>query len=292
MLTIKIPTINDRLKDFDALFSLWQLTNANNVEVTLDFSQCESLRQNAVAFLGGLANLIKSRGGRIEFRWESLKVDVRRNLGRQGFIHRFAGGKSKKGWHSIPYREDKKLEKNDLIEYLKEHWIGKDWVHISELAQEAIIGTVLEIYSNAFDHGKSDVGIFSCGQHYVKGKELKLTVVDFGVGIPSNVRLYLKDNSFPASEAIKWAVKPGNSTKPKTDAPGGVGLGLLKDFIQINKGHLEIFSHEGYLFIGSERETYSQRNVFFEGTLVNIKLKCDESYYMLSTEKPPETISF
>jgi hypothetical protein len=292
MITLSVPTINDRLKDFDVLFSLWRQTQENGIEVAFDFSQCNRLRQNGVAFLGGLANLIESRGGKVEFKWDTLKKDVRKNLGRHGFIHRFAGGKPKKEGHSIPYREDKKQEKDDLVEYLRKHWIGKDWVHISELAQEAIVGTVLEIYANAFDHGKSEVGIFSCGQHYARGKELKLTVVDFGVGIPSNVRLYLRDENYPASEAIKWAVKPGNSTKPRTEAPGGVGLGLLKDFVQLNNGHLEIFSHEGYLFIGSGRETYSKREVFFEGTLVNIKLICDDKYYMLSSEKPTEQISF
>lgn len=221
-----------------------------------------------------------------------MKKGVRKDLGRNGFIHRFAGGNPRKEGHSIPYREDKKQEKNDLVEYLRKHWIGKDWVHISELGQEAIIGTVLEIYANAFDHGKSEIGVFSCGKHYVKGKELKLTVVDFGVGIPRNVRLYLNDKDYLASEAIKWAVKPGNSTKPRTEAPGGVGLGLLKDFVEVNNGYLEIFSHEGYLFVGLGRETYSSRNLFFEGTLVNIKLICDDKYYLLSSEKPAEPISF
>jgi hypothetical protein len=292
MVTLSVPTINDRLKDFDALFLLWQKTNMNNVDVVVDFSNCAHLRQNAIAFLGGLINLIQSRGGEVTFLWKSLKREVYDSLEQTGFMHRFGEGLPARPGHSIPYREDKTQEKDSLVDYLRTHWIGRDWVHISDLAQEAIIGTVLEIYSNAFDHGKSDVGIFSCGQHYVKGKDLKLTVVDFGVGIPSNVRLYLNNENYPANEAIKWAVKPGNSTKPKTDAPGGVGLGLLRDFVQLNKGYLEIFSHEGYLFIGYGRETYSRRDVFFEGTLVNIKLKCDDKYYILSSEKPTEPISF
>jgi hypothetical protein len=67
MLTISIPTINDRLSDYDDLFSLWQKTQEKGIEVAFNFSRCDSLQQNAVAFLGGLANLIESRGGKVEF---------------------------------------------------------------------------------------------------------------------------------------------------------------------------------------------------------------------------------
>ncbi len=63
----------------------------------------------------------------------------------------------------------------------------------------------MEIYANAFEHGRTDIGVFSCGQHYPKLGELKLTVIDFGVGIPRNVRDFLKNSNLPADEALKWA---------------------------------------------------------------------------------------
>jgi two-component sensor histidine kinase len=150
----------------------------------------------------------------------------------------------------------------------------------------------LEIYANAFEHGQSPNGIFSCGQHFPRRRELNLTVVDFGVGIPSNVRRYLKNPTLSADSCMEWASHPGNTTKPKQGIPGGVGLDLLRDFVKITDGKLEIFSHEGYILMSKDNESYSSRESYFEGTLVNIKLHCDsKSYFKLSTE-PDKTPLF
>jgi len=292
MINLSVPTINDQPGDFDVLFSLWQQTQENEIKVRFDFSQCNFLRQNAVAFLGGLANMIESKDGKVEFMWDTMKKEVRKNLAKNGFVYRFSGGTPARKGNSIPYREDKVQDKDGLMNYLRKDWLGRDWVHISELVQEAITGRVWEIYTNAFEHGKSTIGIYSCGQHYPRWRELALTVVDFGVGIPANVRSHLQQSEYSADEAMKWASTPGNTTKPKEDIPGGVGLGLLKDFVEINKGYLEIFSHEGYLNIGHGRETFLKRDLFFKGTLVNIKFKCDNKLYLLTSEQTTEPISF
>jgi len=290
--TVHVPTVNDRLKDFDALFSLWQFTNGDNLDVTFDFSQCHFLRQNAVAFLGGLARLIKSRGGSANFLFETLEPKVFDNLLEKGFPQAFGYISDQWKGNSIPYREDKVERKDELVAYLKGLWLGRGWVKVSELLANEIAGTVWEIYANAFQHGKSPIGIISSGQYYPKWRELHLTIVDFGVGIPSNVRSYLNHINMPADKAIEWAMRDANTTKPRTAGPpGGIGLGLLKEFVKINAGYLEIFSHDGYLYINKDRETFLARETFFEGTLVTIKLKCDKRYYLLSSEVEKETKS-
>jgi hypothetical protein len=45
-LILKIPTINDKPKDFDCLFQLWQQVQEDTKEVIFDFSECYFLRQN------------------------------------------------------------------------------------------------------------------------------------------------------------------------------------------------------------------------------------------------------
>ena len=67
-LTLEIPTVNDKLNDFDCLFQLWQKVNEECSEVIFDFSKCWFLRPNAVAFLGGLIRLIESRGRKVTFK--------------------------------------------------------------------------------------------------------------------------------------------------------------------------------------------------------------------------------
>ncbi|WP_204106304.1 MULTISPECIES: ATP-binding protein [Spirulina sp. CCY15215] len=152
-------------------------------------------------------------------------------------------------------------------------------MNIGQDLKTLIVSTVWEIYANAFEHGKTDIGVFSCGQHFPKLNKLQLTVVDFGIGIPHNVRDFLEKADFAADKALKWAFKAGTTTR--RGEARGIGLDLLRNFVKKNKGKLEIFSHDGYAILNESQEEYKIRENFFEGTLVNITLLCDESYYSL-----------
>ena len=288
MITLKIPTINDEQHDFDRLFSLWDQTNDDSLNIAFDFSSCRFLRQNAVAFIGGLARLIESRGGSAEFRWNTLQQKICTNLAQNGFLSAF-GHHPSGPWcgNSIPFREDHFQDKNVVVEYLKTQWLGREWMQISDRLRSEIVGNIWELYTNAFEHGQSGIGVFSCGQHYPSLHELKLTVVDFGVGLPANVRWHFRNDSsaqkLSDANCLRWAFRSGNTTK--TDGIGrGVGLDLLRDFMQLNNGKLEIFSHNGYTLIDGSSEIVSNRASFFQGTLPNITLKCDESFYHFSDE--------
>ena len=292
--TLSIPTINDyTTADFDVLFKLWNQVNNDNMDVTFEFSQCNFLRHNAVAFLGGLTRLIQTRGGIGRFALNSIPKKVKANMDENGFISTLGFEGTPRTGNSIPYREDSHQSEAVLVDYLKTKWLGRGWVLVSERLRDAIVGKVWEIYANAFEHGKSPIGIFSCGQHYPKHHELKLTVVDFGVGIPSNVRLFFKHDpraqSLSAASCLKWAFQRGTTTKPNGTSRG-MGLDLLKEFVKLNNGKLEIFSHEGYAIIDKTQEVFMNRQTFFEGTLVNITLKCDESYYHFVSETSDEPL--
>jgi formylmethanofuran dehydrogenase subunit E-like metal-binding protein len=96
--------------------------------------------------------------------------------------------------------------------------------------------------------------------------------------------MWVQNNpNLSVDKALKWAFQPGTTTR-LGEVTGGVGLDFLKQFICTNKGKLEIFSHDGYAIIDKCNESYQVRQTFFEGTLVNITLKCDESYYYLECD--------
>ncbi len=288
-LILEIPTINDKPKDFDCLSQLWQKVQAETEEVIFDFSQCYFLRQNAVAFLGGMARQIESRGAKVIFDWGTLKRHVCANLKQNGFMYAFNAGEEPGQGNFIPYREDLSQDKDGLIYYLAEQWLGRDWVHLSDILRAVIVGRTYEIYANAFEHGQTDIGVFSCGQHFPKLGELNLTVVDFGVGIPQNVRNFQKNNRLPADEALKWAFQQGTTTRGG-QVTGGIGLDCLKQFVHINKGKLQILSHDGCATIDENGEIYENIQTFFGGTLVNITLLCDESRYALDFEVEDELL--
>lgn len=281
---LRVPTINDNPWDFDKLFGFWEQVNHDGLHVTFDFSSCWFLRQNAVAFLGGLARLVEYRGGIARFDWDSLRPAVGRNLAKNCFRDAFGNQTSVGTGHSIPYREDTAAGNASLMEYLKRMWLGRGWVSVSPALRDAIVGRVWEIYVNAFEHSESPIGVFSCGQHFPRNQELTLTVVDFGVGIPSNVRRFVRNPTLSAGRTLTWAFQAGNTTKPN-GMGRGMGLELLKEFVRVNKGVLEVFSHDGYARITEKQEKYEVRaRKTFEGTILNVSLRCDDRYYCLQSE--------
>jgi hypothetical protein len=224
-----------------------------------------------------------------------LHGDVGANLAQNGFMETF--GRLRKPWpgNSIPFRHDPCQEAHAFADYLTRLWLGRGWVNVSPGLGSAIVGNMAEIYLNAFEHGQSPIGVFACGQHFPKNRELNLTIVDFGVGIPSNVRSFKASKYEPealaAAHCMAWAFQSGTSTKQGDSAePRGLGLDLLQAFVRQNRGRLEMFSHEGYVLIADGNISFADRSSFFEGTLVNISLKCDESYYCLASEIDEEPL--
>ncbi len=286
--TICIPTLNDSATDFEWLFSLWSQTNDYFENIRFDFSGCNFLRPNAVAFLGGLARLIESRIGAAVFDWDTLRNSaVMTNLCQNGFAGTF--DYPSPGWtgNSIPYREDRNCDVNGIMDYLELSWLGRGWVHVSKRLRDAIVGHMWEIYNNAFEHSESEIGVFSCGQHFPKNNELVLSVVDFGQGIPAKVRNFLSSDprveQLTAAGCLCWAFQPGTTTKPKEEL-GGLGLDLLKEFVRINQGKLEVYSNDGYAFVDKNGEYFKNRNISFEGTVFHITLCCDENLYRFADE--------
>jgi|CXWL01.1.fsa_nt_gi hypothetical protein len=276
MQIIYVPTINDTTSDFDSLFVLFRGVSKSDSSVEINFSKCGFLRQNAVAFIGGMVRLFEQRGIAVRLNWQSMQSQVIANLEKNGFKDAFLGTQGPLPDNAIPYREDRAttFDKNGIVDYLKSKWLGRGWIHISPQLRDAIVGKMWEIYANAFEHSNSPIGLFSCGQYFPRLHALNLTVIDFGVGIPSNVRQFAGNPSLEGRLAMKWAFRPGTTTKPN-DMGRGVGLDLIKQFVALNEGKLEVFSHEGHAVIEKGREEYQGRSCFFEGTLVNISLKCD-----------------
>lgn len=291
---VRIPRINDGRDDFETLFSIWDQTNDYLEDVRFDFSACDFLRPNAVAFLGGLARLIESRMGHAEFDWDSLRDKrVMANIRQNGFAGFFGYPTSTWTGNSIPYREDKTRDVGGIMDYLEQHWLGRGWVRVSRRLRDAIAGHMWEIYNNAFEHSGSEIGVFSCGQHfpgaYGTEESLVLSVIDFGQGIPAKIRNFFRQYAdeeqvvkLTGASCLRWAFQAGNSTK--VGEPGGSGLDLLKEFVRLNQGKMEIYSNDGYAIVDKDGDRYENRELAFEGTVVHITLRCNEKLYRFRDE--------
>jgi hypothetical protein len=273
------------------LFQQIQLLPLEKLDFIVDFNYCQFINHVGVAFLGGLARWIEFQGGRIKFDWGTLIPKIRMNLGQSGFLESF--GVNLGGWegNSIPYRCDMSHHEQAIGHYLRDAWLGRGWVNVSPGIRDAISGRAAEIYLNAFEHSRSPIGVFSCGQHYPNQDRLELTVIDFGIGIPDSVRSLPKNCQMSSTEAISWAFQNGNSTKNESIGRG-VGLNLLQNFISSNQGNLRIFSGDASAIIEDNRIDYKDKCTRFSGTLVNISLRCNEQYYCLPSEVAQEVRSW
>lgn len=282
---IKVPTLNDRIEDFECLFSLYQQAIECDENLVLDFAYCNFLRHNAVAFLGGLVRTLQCKGRSVKIEWNSIPDKISANLEQNGFHTAITGNKEGRIGNSIPYREDSIQDSDSFVSYLSNYWLGRGWIEVSEVLKIEIITKIAEIYENAFEHAESEVGIFTCGQKYPNLSELNLTIVDFGIGIPRRVRTLSTNAALSDTEAIQWAIASGNSTRTGNVAGGG-GLDTLIHFVTQHNGRMEIISHNGHVLLTKDGVSCNHCSCSFLGTLININLNCDESRYYKKPNRP------
>lgn len=131
---------------------------------------------------------------------------------------------------------------------------------------------VKELFNNISDHSAQNTG-FVHAQHYPTYRQIKITVSDFGVGIPATIRG--RFGLMTDSEAIKLAAEEGVTSQSRPNNMGA-GLNYLIDCITANEGSVLIHSLSGSLYAKSERGR--QRRVpssgrgSYPGTLVDITL--------------------
>lgn len=216
---------------------------------------------------------------------ESMLGAVRTNLQQNGFAIAMGAGEGPWQGNSVPFREDCDPDKNAIVDgYLVGQWLRRGWINVSPGVRDIIVGQMWEIYQNAFEHSSSPIGVCSCGQYYPNLRELRLTIIDLGVGIPLNAKRI--NPNFSGKESLEWAFHQGTTSDRESGIGRGLGLDFLKTFIKANGGTLEVFSYEGYARIDGASEAYDNRESYYEGTLVNVCLRCDERYFCLSNEVP------
>ena len=249
--------------------------------IVLDFANCGKLSLNAMVFLGALASLVRHHGGSIGIG-PAIKPKLLKELREHGIMSHLETADVGAG---LPFGHYANIDKSAIMQFLQEKWLGGGAVRLSEDVQASIMGAVWEVYANAFEHANSLIGIVNCSSFDRTHKRLHLAVVDLGVGIPTNVRTFFSGRTIGAVPAMKWAFAEGRSTK--AEAVGysrGLGLAVLKEFIQLNGGFMEVYSNDGYVKISKDNEVYRSRSCGFGGTLVSIVLSADERFYYYAYE--------
>lgn len=262
--------------------------------IQLDFRNTQWFEANLCAILGAIINHAQNNFNEIVLINFNYKLqDI---LSRNYFLASFQGNKIHDFYDTtIKYRKSKLTDEQLIYSYLEEELLSKkDFPRLSTPVKNEIIRSIFEIFSNAVIHGNCQF-VYSCGQLYPNKNPpyINFTIVDLGNTIKQNVNNFLNTDK-TGEEAILWAITENNTTKPKENKiPGGLGMKLIREFVRLNKGKLQIASADGYWeYIRGEEKSYSLENEFV-GTIVNINFNLnDASFYYLEGETNENSIIF
>ena len=165
--------------------------------------------------------------------------------------------------------------------YIESELLSKEAMpDMNDILKKKISEGIYEIFENAKMHSETREGIFTCGQYFLKKNKIEFMITDLGIGMREKINKE-KNYAFNAIEAINWAMQANNTTK--TSGPGGLGLKILKEFIYMNKGQLQVVSNNGYWGISDKGVEQHPFNKEFPGTAINISINTnDKCYYYLS----------
>lgn len=274
---------------FGFFVELFDKTKTMEFDVlVLDFMGNTWFEANLCSALGAILSKLQQNFVSVEFRNMNRQVSL--ILSKNHFLSNF-GNQLLPDTHqtTIKFRKFKVTEEKQFKDYLDLELLSQpDLPNMSPLLKSKISKSILEIFNNANIHGQC-THIFSCGQYFPQKKRLAFTISDLGKTIKYNVNYYLKkENS--GSEAIKWAVEEGHTTKTGT-IPGGLGLSLIRDFLKLNKGRIQIVSSNGY-WEERKGDIFAQdMDATLAGTIVNLDINInDHSSYILASEIDQESI--
>ncbi|ANY19220.1 hypothetical protein A6F68_00691 [Tsuneonella dongtanensis] len=158
------------------------------------------------------------------------------------------------------------------VEHQLSPWLCRTlWVRPSQIS--SIKACVKEVINNIADHSTVDTG-FVHAQHYPNAHNLKITMSDFGAGIPSTIRA--RYGAMSDFEAIEEAVKDGVTAKSRPNNMGA-GLSYLVDTVIANRGSVHIQSLSGNLAClcdtrGRLKQQRGRATGVYPGTLIEIGL--------------------
>lgn len=286
--TFSMPTIRSDLQGFEDLASLLaDASDCQNENVAFDFSQCEFFDAHMAAAFKVILSKIEDRNNTIKI----IKVpnSISAILQKNHFLSDYGFGKV---WDvnktTLPFRVFFPEDEHQFVEYLDEHLEGKGVPQMTPALTKRFRQSIFEIFANCGMHANSKRGIFVCGQFYPRKYHLDLTMSDVGVGIRTNVRKIIPKIS--STKAIEWALQEGNTTKTGAQ-PGGFGLKLLQEFVELNKGKVQIISRQGYYEFSGGTPKYFLMNYDMPGTTINFEIKTnDNNSYCLRSEISPSEL--
>lgn len=281
---VLIPSIQyEDLANIDPLIETIAECWNSKTQVNFDFSKCSYLGANGISVLAALFEFRKSKRLRTTILKDTASKKLQDTLQKFGFLELFDATKKIETTDSMPiFRTCNTNDELKLIDYLDEQLIKKaDFLpQMNDFLAKEIKRSFCELLTNVIQHARSPIGGIFTGQFQRFQKEFQICICDRGLGISERVKMS-NENIHSTEEALSWALEKGNSTKD-TGNPSGLGLHLLRNFVNVNGGEFRLYANDGVLSerAGSQK-TYPLKAPY-PGTLIEVRLKVrDDVKYVL-----------
>jgi len=282
--------IRSTFEGFGELTRLYaEIEESDEGALSLEMSGCEWMDANMCAPLGAI--LCAKDLGQVEM--SGMRAGLEEILSKNGFLEKLGVGTRAFDTYgtTIEFCRFDHPDIRQFMDYLTGEFKGKGLPDMTEELRREFRRSIAELFLNAVEHSETERGVFTCGQLFPNKNLLNFSVADLGIGMRERI---LRDTgqAMSAPDAIWWAVRH-TTRKAEEGRPGGLGLKLIREFINLNGGTIEIVSDRGYWEFHSGQETLRELECVFPGTVVNIQIDtADTKSYFLSPDHEPTDIPF
>lgn len=281
---LTLPEIRHDLPGFQALVRLEAETKACFFdEIDIDMGAVTWFDADMCAALGAILYHLGENLNAVKLT--NFRPGVENILSKNGFLSHYGRKQIPDRWGTtIPYQHFDAKDDRYFADYIENELIHRSEMPAMSLGLlKKFRESIFEIFSNAVQHSRTEMGIFSCGQFFPARHRLNFSVADLGIGMRQNI----KDNTgldlVPVA-AIIWAFEGRNTTK-RGRVPGGLGLKLLGEFIDLNGGCIQIMSDAGYWRRENSKTVTTPLSHPFPGTVVTVEINtADMNSYKLTSE--------
>ena len=284
---VRLPSIQHDLSGFEKLVLLYaQTKDCHLEEIEIDMGAATWFSADMCAAFGAILYHLGKRANTVHLSNIERKVDE--ILSKNGFFSHYGRRGIPDQWGTtIAYQRFGIDHSRVFASYIMRELLGRREIpRMSQGLQKKFHNSLFEVFNNAVSHSGTPT-IFSCGQFFPKENGLSFIMADLGTGIKENIKTHLGLDLSP-EEAIDWATKKYNTTR-QGEVPGGLGLTLLCEFIDLNGGCIQIVSDAGYWRRSEKETTVKPLDYPFPGTVTSLDINtADQSAYALSSELDSE----
>lgn len=278
----KLISINNSYESFQSLISFYKC-NKNKLFSDIHIEIHVFFAANMSAVLGAVLDVFMSNINNIQFDYIEKKIET--ILLKNDFLTYYGRQRTTDinnttiKFQKLKPTDGKYFKSYVVNEFIEGHM--SDLPQMSDEVKERIVEAICEIFVNAQIHSETKF-IYTCGQFFPNKNKIEFTIVDIGIGFKNRINKRFNSN-LNSMQAIKWAVRDRSTTKEGIS--GGIGLALLKEFVEKNKGKMQIVSNDGFYEYGSNGEILKQFRGEFPGTIVNLQFRTDDKRnYLLKSE--------